>query len=61
MKVKYEFEIRFPFEVGNCIMCPLSYWHGFEVIDGYIDYEKCCVLDCTWENCPLEIVNEERL
>lgn len=26
MKVKYEFEISEHFEVGNCSMCPLSFW-----------------------------------
>lgn len=58
MKVKYEFEISEHFEVGNCSMCPLSYWYEYENIDGYIEIQKCCPLNKTWEDCPLEIVKE---
>lgn len=54
MKLKYEFEAPDDFEKGCCTNCPLSfiYWGG--------DPNFCCALHCSYEECPLEKVNESR-
>lgn len=54
MKLKYEFEAPYDFETGCCANCPLSF------IDWASDKDLCCVLHCSYEECPLEKVNESR-
>ena len=48
MKYKYEFEAPDGFEAGCCYNCPLSY------IDIDNDYDVSCVLNCRYDECPLE-------
>ena len=52
MKFKYEFEAPYDFEKGCCANCPLS------IIDCGNDQDLCCALNCGYEECPLEKVNE---
>lgn len=54
MKFKYEFEAPDDFEPGCCANCPLS------IIDCGNDQDLSCVLQCCYEECPLENVNESR-
>lgn len=53
MKYKYEFEAPDGFEAGCCYNCPLSY------IDIDNDCDVSCVLHFRYDECPLEMVNEE--
>ena len=48
MKYKYEFEAVDGFESGCCDDCPLSY------IDWDNDCDRFCVLNCRYDECPLE-------
>lgn len=52
MKYKYEFEAPDGFETGCCANCPLS------IIDWGNDQDLLCALNCSYEECPLEKVNE---
>ena len=54
MKYKYVFEVPDDFEPGCCANCPLS------IIDWDNDQDLLCVLDCRYEECPLEKVNVSR-
>lgn len=54
MKYKYEFEAPDGFETGCCANCPLS------IIDWGNDQDLLCALNCSYEECPLEKVNESR-
>ena len=48
MKYKYVFDAPDDFEKGCCANCPLSN------IDWANDQDLCCVLNCSYEECPLE-------
>ena len=54
MKYKYEFETNESFNKGCCDACPFSY------IDYEIDYgfNPICVLHASYDECPLEEVNQ---
>ena len=54
MQYKYVFEAPDDFEKGCCANCPLS------IIDWGNDQDLCCALNCGYEECPLEKVNESR-
>ena len=54
MKYKYVFEAPDDFEPGCCANCPLS------IIDWGNDQDLCCTFNCSYEECPLEKVNESR-
>lgn len=54
MKFKYEFEAPDDFESGCCANCPLC------IIDWEYDQDLLCALHCSYEECPLEKVNESR-
>ena len=50
MRYKYEFEIDDNyFEHGCCYECPLSYYDG---------NDNFCVLNCRYDECPLEKVDQ---
>lgn len=53
VKYKYVFEAPDDFETGCCANCPLS------IID-WSDNDLSCVLHYSYEECPLEKVNESR-
>lgn len=52
MKYKYEFETSDDFEKGCCANCPLSF------IDWTSEQDLSCPLNCSYDECPLEKVNE---
>ena len=52
MKYKYVFDAPNDFEAGCCANCPLS------IIDWANDQDLLCALNCHYEECPLEKVNE---
>lgn len=54
MKYKYVFEAPNDFEKGCCANCPLG------IIDWDNDQDLFCKLHCSYEECPLEKVNESR-
>ena len=54
MKYRYEFDLD-NFEKGFCPNCPLTY----DIADSFDDYAPICVLGCSWENCPLEEVEDD--
>ena len=54
MKYKYVFDAPDDFEKGCCANCPLS------IIDWGNDQDLFCALNCSYEECPLEKVNESR-
>lgn len=54
MKYKYVFEALDNFEPGCCTNCPLS------IVDWANDQDLFCALNCNYEECPLEKVNESR-
>ena len=53
MKYKYEFEAPDDFEAGCCYNCPLSYID----IDNNCDVR--CVLNCRYDECPLETEEQQ--
>ena len=48
MKYKLVFEAPYDFEPGCCANCPLS------LIDWSNDEDLFCVLNCGYDECPLE-------
>ena len=60
MKYKYEFEMSEDFAKGDCYDCPFSYEDDFGC-DGESDYAPRCVLYAKYDECPLEIVEEEAI
>lgn len=53
MKYRYEFEIDEDFVKGHCYNCPLAY-----VDYNDRDWNPICVLQCRYDECPLEKVEE---
>ena len=55
MKYKYEFEVddSSGFVKGCCRECPLSYDYEYEY-----GYDSCCVLYASYDECPLEEVED---
>lgn len=52
MRYKYEFEALDKFEPGRCAYCPLSCADGINYGDLF------CVLNCRYDECPLEKVDQ---
>lgn len=58
-KFKYEFEIDDDFEVGCCFDCPLHEWVDYDDGDGYSETYLRCVINSSFESCPLQEVESD--